>query len=104
MKTKTILFLNLFLAPVLAAMFLHDPSTLILNFSFDINKSWIDLMFAMSYFSIPINTIYCFIIIFKKKENLRAAITYSLVGVFTSLTAGVFVMFWLEIFLTFFVR
>ena len=66
-----------------------------LDFSFYIDKGWLDLMLMASYFSVPINTIYCLVMIFKKKENLKTAITSSLIGVATSLTAGVFVFFWL---------
>jgi len=86
MKTKIILFLNVFLAPILSAVFFHDPRTLTLDFSFYIDKGWIDLISVMLYFSIPINAIYCFIMAFKKKEKLKVAITYGLVGIFTSLS------------------
>ncbi|OGZ64225.1 MAG: hypothetical protein A2812_03435 [Candidatus Staskawiczbacteria bacterium RIFCSPHIGHO2_01_FULL_36_16] len=93
-KEKNILLiLNILLVPTLAAMFFHDPKTLMLDFSFYIDKGWIDLMFWISYFSIPINIFYSVMIF--KKEGLKLAATYCSVGIFISLTAGVFVLFWL---------
>lgn len=104
MKTKNILFLNIILVPVLVAIFFHDYRTLMFNFSFDIDAGWIYLISATAYFSIPINIIYCLFLIFKKKENLKTTIISSLVGVATSFTAGVFVLFWLENFFALYFR
>jgi hypothetical protein len=95
MKTKNILILNILLLPFLAALFFHDRKTFIFDFSFDIDRGWINLMIIISYFSIPANIIYCLFIIFREKENWRSAIKYSIVGILTALTTGVFVMFWL---------
>jgi len=95
-RKKTILFLNIFLNPILTVIFFSQTTTLVPNFVFEINNGWTEFMFRIASISIPINILYCATIIFNKKEKLKWALIYGLIGVALSLTAGVFVMFGLE--------
>jgi len=87
---KTVLFLNIFIIPVLSIIFYSYTTILVPKFIFELNNGWSEEVFRIACFSILINIIYALMLVFKEKEKLRTAIMYSFTGFLISITLGYF--------------